>query len=247
MSYIKKAKKTQNFTIISNEAIQNQSLTWEARGLLSFILSLPEDWKIHKTWLIKSAANCGRDKLDRIIKELKSFGYMVSRPTRDEQGKINGHFWEVFEEPSQVPEPAQDKPAKPVNTGDSPATLETRSTGKPCSGEPATTKYLSLQSTNLNKTTTTEETEKTFDFNSYRCLVDGSKDVLKAPEWALNAVFNYCEVNGLIMGASFDLEREWGKFCVFNLLAGNGEVERVRAQALFFRWLSKSVNQFKDA
>lgn len=247
MSYIKKAKKTQNFTIISNDTIQNNALTWEARGLLTFILSLPEDWKIHKSWLLKSAANCGRDKLDRIIKELKTFGYMVSRPTRDEQGKIDGHFWEVFEEPTEAPAPAPEKPAKPVNTGDSPATLETRIAANPYNGKPTTTKYLSLQSTNLNKTTTTGEAENIFDFNSYRCFIDGSAAVRKAPEWAVSVVFNYCEVNSLVMGNSFDLEREWGKFCVFNLSSGKGEIEQLKAQALFTRWLSKSADQFIDS
>ena len=39
-----KVKKTKNFTIMSNHHLQNRNLSLKAKGLLSYMLSLPEDW-----------------------------------------------------------------------------------------------------------------------------------------------------------------------------------------------------------
>ncbi len=58
---IYKAVVHQNYAQIPNETLQDQSLSFEARGLLSMLLSMPHDWAINKEWLI-SQSDAGRDK-----------------------------------------------------------------------------------------------------------------------------------------------------------------------------------------
>ena len=62
-----KSKLSENYVTLPNATIQDVDLSWEARGLLAFMLSLPSDWAIHKSWLGEQSAACGRDKLNRII------------------------------------------------------------------------------------------------------------------------------------------------------------------------------------
>jgi len=78
-----------NFTPISNMIIQNTLLSFEARGLLVYILSLPKDWSISKDQIMKSN-NIGRDKFRRMWKELEHFGYIKSNRLKDKDGTF---YW----------------------------------------------------------------------------------------------------------------------------------------------------------
>jgi hypothetical protein len=120
---IYKAVVENNYAVIPNETLQDQSLTFEAKGILCLLLSLPADWEIHKSWLQKQAPSCGRDKLTRILGELQNAGYLRRKAKQDESGKMGGVDWYVY----------------PT------AQLENRSTENPSLGIPATTKETVLQ------------------------------------------------------------------------------------------------------
>lgn len=124
-----KAKVESNFTTLPNETIRDPRLTFEATGLLSFMLSLPDDWEIHKSWLEKQKGGCGRDKLTRIMNELITCGYVVRKPKQDESGKMQGVDWFVY----------------------STDQLKNRITENPLDGKPATTKEIDIQKKELNK------------------------------------------------------------------------------------------------
>jgi hypothetical protein len=123
---IYKAVVENNYAVIPNETLQDQSLTFEARGILCLLLSLPADWEIHKSWLQKQAPSCGRDKLTRILGELQKAGYLRRQSRQGESGKMDGVDWYVY----------------PT------AQLENRMTENPSCGKPATTKETVLQSKN---------------------------------------------------------------------------------------------------
>jgi hypothetical protein len=78
--------KNKPFVQINRKTIQNSNLSWEARGLWAYILSLPYDWKLHIKHLVSQSPG-GRDKVYRILDELKEHGlcYLVQR--RHEKGK----------------------------------------------------------------------------------------------------------------------------------------------------------------
>lgn len=140
-----KAKVDQSFTVIPNETLKDKNLSMEARGLLAFMLSLPDDWVIYKDWLRGQAPMLGRDKLTRILKELQDFGYVRKIPRQDEGGRLAGVDWMVYPSPECVSERRERR-----NSGNPTAGLENRTTEKPSDGKPATTKERSTQKKDIN-------------------------------------------------------------------------------------------------
>jgi predicted transcriptional regulator len=80
-----------NFTPISNELIQNTKLTLEARALVMFIISLPENWTIYKQQ-VQRALNMNRVKFNRVWKECVDSGYIKVIKERAALGRFNYHY-----------------------------------------------------------------------------------------------------------------------------------------------------------
>ena len=145
---IYKSKDCEKFTTIPNATVQNVELSFEARGVLAHILSLPDNWEIHKTWLLKQSPNCGRDKLNRIFSELKEKGYIAKKQRRSECGKTaDGWDWYVY----AYPVTAGDTAEKPkLEKSRSPVERETRTTENQSDADTATT---NKQTKQINKPT----------------------------------------------------------------------------------------------
>lgn len=89
------------YTPISNSVLQNENLSFEARGLLSYILSLPEDWVIVKSNIQKNHKGTGTEKFNRIWKELVSNNYIHSEKVRHPySGVFLGWCHVAYEEPN---------------------------------------------------------------------------------------------------------------------------------------------------
>ncbi|MCL1124132.1 hypothetical protein [Shewanella surugensis] len=142
---IYKANISQEFTVIPNSTIQDKVLTFEARGLLSFMLSLPENWGFHTKWLQEQSPKCGRDKLTRMLTELQGANYVRKQVVRNDKGLITGTDWLVY------PTPVIQDSSEQLKT--STVQLETRPTDKPSDGEPATIKETDLQNKHLKDIT----------------------------------------------------------------------------------------------
>lgn len=97
----KKEKHLSNFTIIDN-SIFNSGLSYEAIGLLSHILSLPEDWIINKRYFYE-LKDIHHKTLDRIFKELESFGYLKEFNVKKTAENQSGKQYIVYEEPIKDP------------------------------------------------------------------------------------------------------------------------------------------------
>jgi hypothetical protein len=101
------------FVQISNAALQDKRLSWSARGILAFVLSLPPDQHLTAKWLESQAPN-GREAVRSALQELERFGYYL----RTRRPGIGGHWeWEqvisdarLTEESSQVA-PCDGKPS----------------------------------------------------------------------------------------------------------------------------------------
>lgn len=85
---ILKAKRTSNFTILSNEILQSETLSFKAKGMLAYLLSLPSDWVLYKSQLHKNCKE-GVDAIRSIWKELEEEGYIISVKMVDSE---TGHF-----------------------------------------------------------------------------------------------------------------------------------------------------------
>jgi len=98
MSIIRVERMSQPYTMIANATLQDTSISLEARGLLTYLLSKPDTWAVVVTWL-QDEMKVGREKLNRIIKELENAGYIETRVVRTE-GKFAEYERIVHESPT---------------------------------------------------------------------------------------------------------------------------------------------------
>lgn len=98
---INKIRARSNFTQIHNDVLQNVELSLAARGLLAFILSLPDDWILMKDSL-HTRVGAKKGTVDAVFKELQVFGYIISTKCMDEKGRFQGWNHDVYEDPSSA-------------------------------------------------------------------------------------------------------------------------------------------------
>ena len=96
-------EKTQNYTVMSNHHLRNMDLSLKSKGLLSMMLSLPEDWNYTTRGLAKICKE-GTDSISSALKELERAGYIVRKRLRDSKGKIVDVEYVIYETP-RLPEP----------------------------------------------------------------------------------------------------------------------------------------------
>ena len=94
--------KTEKFTAVSNQPFNNTSLSWEARGVLAYLLIKPNGWVCRNYDLINNGP-AGGDKVERILDELQEHGYLTRSQIRKEDGSFD---WDstIHEAPIEVDE-----------------------------------------------------------------------------------------------------------------------------------------------
>lgn len=140
---IHRRKKPSNYVQLDNRLLQDETLSWKAKGLLAYLLALPEDWQVNIADLTKRSTD-GRDGTASGIKELVSAGY-VFRERVTFRGRFEGYDYHVFEQP----EYAEDWKAEngiSVN-------------GKSRNGKTENGKSASTKNTGLQKKQKTKDTE----------------------------------------------------------------------------------------
>lgn len=99
-----RVERNKGYTVMSNHHLRNKELTLKAKGLLSQMLSLPEDWD----YTLAGLSQINREKIDAIreaIKELERAGYIVRSRERDEKGRLRGADYVIYEQPHTPPTP----------------------------------------------------------------------------------------------------------------------------------------------
>ena len=86
-----KVKKTKNYTVINNEILKRNDISWKAKGIMCYILSLPEDWIINLNEIMQNATE-GKAAFRSGWKELVDLGYVERKPVYKD-GLID--FWET--------------------------------------------------------------------------------------------------------------------------------------------------------
>ena len=76
---IVRVEKNKDFTVAANTAPRDTRLTFKARGIVFFLLTLPDNWKINTKHLVNNSDNEGRDSVRSGLKELEDLGYLVRR------------------------------------------------------------------------------------------------------------------------------------------------------------------------
>ena len=98
--------KTKDYTVMANFHLRDKSLSLKAKGLLSLMLSLPEDWD----YTTKGLAYICKDGVDSIcaaVKELENAGYVQRKRNRNSQGRLTNVEYTILEKPISTPEVQQ--------------------------------------------------------------------------------------------------------------------------------------------
>ena len=113
-----RVERNTGYTVMSNHHLRNKELTLKAKGLLSQMLSLPEDWD----YTLAGLSYINRESIDAIrtaVWELEKAGYITRRQGRDEKGKMTAIEYTIYEQPQP---PELDCPVLENPTADNPTT-----------------------------------------------------------------------------------------------------------------------------
>ena len=121
--------KTRDYTVMSNHHLRNTELSLKAKGLLSLMLSLPDNWD----YTTKGLARICKDGVDSIcaaVRELEEHGYVIRERVRGANGQLGSIEYTILEQPAE-PSPERENPVqvKPI--------LENPVLGKPEQENPA--------------------------------------------------------------------------------------------------------------
>ncbi|AXO94313.1 replication protein [Bacillus anthracis] len=124
-----RVNKSKNYTTINNTGLRDERLSWKAKGILAYILSLPDDWVFYMEE-ISTHAKDGIDSLRVGMKELKKFGYVRRFPVKNEKGKITNWETIIYEVPQvenpHMENPQVEKPQMEVPFMENPTLLSTK-------------------------------------------------------------------------------------------------------------------------
>ena len=140
-----RVEKNRGYTVMSNHHLRNKELTLKAKGLLSQMLSLPENWD----YTLAGLSHINKESIDAIrtaIWELEKAGYIERSQGRDEKGKMTAITYTIYEQPIS---PVLDQPVLENPTSDKPV-LENPTTDNPTSENPMQLNK-DIQTTNLSK------------------------------------------------------------------------------------------------
>ena len=143
-----RVEKTKDYTVMANHHLRNIALSLKAKGLLSLMLSLPENWD-YTTKGLSCICKDGIDSINATIKELEEHGYVVRRRTRNEKGQLISIEYTILEQP-QLLDNSELSPKRENPILDKP-TLGNPILEKPKLGEPILVKPHQLN-TNTSKT-----------------------------------------------------------------------------------------------
>ena len=108
-----RVEKNKGYTVMSNHHLRNHTLSLKAKGLLSQMLSLPDDWD----YTLQGLAQINKESIDAIreaVRELERAGYIKRSRERDERGCLRGTVYTIYEQPHAEPTPEEPTQALPT-------------------------------------------------------------------------------------------------------------------------------------
>ena len=144
-----RVERNTGYTVMSNHHLRNKELTLKAKGLLSQMLSLPEDWD----YTLAGLSHINREKIDAIreaVKELEKAGYIVRSRERDEKGRLRGADYVIYEQP-------QPREPEAATSGEQPPISDLPTLENPTLDNPTLEKPTLENPTQLNKDISSKE------------------------------------------------------------------------------------------
>ena len=140
-----RVNKTSDYTVISNRHFREKEMSLRAKGLLSLMLSLPEDWDYSIIGLV-SLSKDGKASVMNALNELEKLGYLKRTKTVDDKGRFTGYDYDIYEHPYSE-NPYSEKP----------------NTEKPYTEKPYTENQPQLNTNTLNTQLSNTESSNTED------------------------------------------------------------------------------------
>lgn len=147
--------KTRDYTVMSNHHLRNTELSLKAKGLLSLMLSLPENWD-YTTKGLAAICKDGIDSISSCIRELEKHGYIIRERMRNEKGQLTTIEYTILEQPKSAP-PEREKPIRENPVLDIPA-----------QAEPIQENTAQLNTNRLNKKELNTDISNTYPIKSYQ-------------------------------------------------------------------------------
>ena len=122
-----RVEKNHSYTVMANHHLRDERLSLKSKGLLSLILSLPDDWRISIEGMTQFSAD-GKDAIRSAIRELTDAGYITRAQTHSEAGTFSGYDYIVHETPVASPSsgfPTMEKPTTENPTTENPTLRNT--------------------------------------------------------------------------------------------------------------------------
>lgn len=141
-------EKTRDYTVMANHHLRNTKLSLKAKGLLSLMLSLPEDWDYTTKGLAKICKD-GVDSICSTVNELEEHGYVIRERIRNAKGQLTDIQYTILEQPKPS-QPGQGKPKQ-----------ENPVLGNPVLGSPEQEEPEQGNPAQLNTKKSSKETSKT--------------------------------------------------------------------------------------
>lgn len=132
--YAKAENESARFTMILNDAIRDDRISWRAKGILAGCMSHASSFQFSKSWIVEHGTE-GRDAVNNALNELRKYGYLEDRIKRCERtGKIIG-WGLIFKD---RPDPGREDRLTENPSDGSTVSLKTRQTDNPSDGKPVT-------------------------------------------------------------------------------------------------------------
>lgn len=158
-----RVENNKNYTVMSNVHLRDKALSLKAKGLLSLILSLPDDWQYNVKGLAAISKE-GRSGITSALQELEAAGYLERRQLRGEHGKLAQVEYVVFEAPR-------------------PPLAENPATAKPATADPATENPVTEDRAQISTEEQITEKQNTdlskYRFNSFRDAAEISAEEMR--------------------------------------------------------------------
>lgn len=210
---IRRTKRTGNFTTVRNEYLQDVNLSWKAKGLITYIMSLPPDWQLNLSDLKKRSKD-GRDATAAGLRELITNGYCQRCKVRGDGGAFSGCDYEVsdikeFEsERPQTESPFMDTPQTGFPFSVNPYT-ENPYTGKPTQINTNLSNETNIPNTNPSKPANAVvgdlfPEQQNLEKDKKRTSIFRNSDVYKLVKFGADGVNDYSEFEKLFATPEFE-------------------------------------------
>ena len=201
-------EKTRDYTVMANHHLRNTKLSLKAKGLLSLMLSLPEDWDYTTNGLAKICKD-GVDSICSTVNELEEHGYVIRERIRNAKGQLTDIQYTILEQP-KPPQPGQGKPKQENPVLDSPV-LGTPKQEEPEQGNPAQLNTKKSSNQGLNTDLSNTEVSNPIQSNPYEDelqAADGmGTDTRSSREIYREIILENIEYRHLVQNNQIDRER----------------------------------------